>query len=161
VRRVAARPPAWAVGAGVILALIAAPLGAQTIKEWGIQALGALADPAFAGGGAYGALRFGDRTRAAVTLNPGVQDGQFAFRGELLGHLLINGRSKRPQVYALAGVAGVAGPTGRGWLVMGAGLEASPGGRSGWAVELGVGGGVRISAGFRWRRFPPTWVPTQ
>jgi hypothetical protein len=139
-----------------------APLRAQMVKEWGVQAIAAFADPAFAGGGAYGALRFGERTRAAVTLNPGVQDGEFAFRGELLGHLLVNGRSARhPQLYAFGGVAGEAGPVTRGWLVLGAGLEARPGGRSGWALELGVGGGVRISAGFRWRRFPPTWAPPQ
>jgi hypothetical protein len=32
------------------------------------------------------------------------------------------------------------------------GLEARPGAPSGWALEVGLGGGVRVSAGWRWRK---------
>jgi hypothetical protein len=145
---------------GGVLALSPTPLAAQGVREWGIQAITTLADPLFAGGGLYGGLRLGERARAVVTASPGVQDGQLAFRGELLAHLLVDGRNaRRPQWYALGGLAGQAGPIGHGWLVLGVGLEAKPGAPSGWAAEVGVGGGFRLTMGYRWRRFPRGWVP--
>ncbi len=36
-------------------------------------------------------------------------------------------------------------------LTMLVGIETNPGGRSGWFFEGGVGGGLRVSAGFRGR----------
>jgi hypothetical protein len=32
-----------------------------------------------------------------------------------------------------------------------------PGAAWGWFVEAGVGGGARLSAGYRWRWFPNWW----
>jgi hypothetical protein len=55
--------------------------------------------------------------------------------------------------YAGGGVAGIAGPDDRGYLVLLLGIEAGPGARGGWALEAGVGGGLRLAAGYRWRRF--------
>jgi hypothetical protein len=40
---------------------------------------------------------------------------------------------------------------GRGYLVLTLGMEQRPGAASGWMVELGLGGGVRLSGGYRWR----------
>jgi len=37
-------------------------------------------------------------------------------------------------------------------LLLTAGLEQNPGARRGWAMELGVGGGVRFAVGYRWRK---------
>ncbi|MGH7702629.1 MAG: hypothetical protein ACREMO_06020 [Gemmatimonadales bacterium] len=110
--------------------------------------------------GLYGARRLTERTRLAATAAAGVAQGGFGFRGELLAHFLLNPRAvRRPGLYGLGGVAFVSAPGERGYLVVGAGLEARPGARSGWALELGVGGGVRVALGYRWRRFPPGWVP--
>ena len=38
-------------------------------------------------------------------------------------------------------------------VVLTLGLEARPAARDGWFVEAGVGGGARLAAGYRWRRF--------
>jgi hypothetical protein len=51
----------------------------------------------------------------------------------------------------LAGIAGAAGRTDAGYLLLGLGVEAAPGGRHGWWLEAGAGGGVRIALGWRWR----------
>jgi hypothetical protein len=42
----------------------------------------------------------------------------------------------------------------QGYMVLGLGVESSPGARSGWALEAGIGGGFRIALGYRWRRLP-------
>jgi hypothetical protein len=41
--------------------------------------------------------------------------------------------------------------------VLAAGIEGRPGAASGWFLEAGVGGGARLSAGYRWRWFPRWW----
>lgn len=129
------------------------PAEAQRVSELGVHALVTTADPALAAGGVYGAVRPSRRLRIAVTAGAGTADGDAAARGELLGHFLLDpaGRSGAG-VYAGGGIAGVTGPVDEGYLVLLFGLEARPGAASGWAVELGLGGGVRIAAGYRWRR---------
>jgi hypothetical protein len=47
----------------------------------------------------------------------------------------------------------VDGPVSRGYLVLTLGIEERPRSSSGWALELGIGGGARIGFGYRWRRF--------
>jgi hypothetical protein len=126
---------------------------AQTTLEAGGQALVTTADPALVTGGVYAAVRPSLRMRFAATVGVGVSDGRAAGRGELLAHFLLSPTGlARPGVYFGGGVAGVAGPVNQGYVVMLVGLEAAPGGRSGWAVEAGVGGGLRLAAGWRWRR---------
>ena len=53
--------------------------------------------------------------------------------------------------------AGAAGTHGAAYLVLVVGLESVPGRRQGWYGELGLAGGVRVVAGWRWRRFPAWW----
>ena len=53
--------------------------------------------------------------------------------------------------------AGAAGTHGAAYLVLVVGLESAPGRRQGWYGELGLAGGVRVVAGWRWRRFPAWW----
>ena len=60
-------------------------------------------------------------------------------------------------MYLAGGIAGVGGPEDEGYLVLAIGIEHRPGARSGWFVEGGVGGGARVAAGYRWRRFPAWW----
>jgi hypothetical protein len=81
------------------------------------------------------------------------------FRGELLGHFLLSPEeSRKAAFYFAGGIAGVEGAgastVSRGYLVLTLGVEAQPGAGSGWTFEAGVGGGVRLAAGYRWRWFP-------
>ncbi len=127
---------------------------AQQARELGAQATITLSDPAVAVAGGYAALRASARTRISVGLGAGVGDGEWAGRGELLGHfLLAPGERSRPGFYVAGGIAGVIGAVRRGYLVLTAGVETRPGTNSGWALELGVGGGFRVALGYRWRRF--------
>lgn len=130
----------------------AARCEAQQVREVGAQLLVTTQDPLLATGGLYGALRTTRRTRLALTAGAGGVDGDFAVRAEALGHFLLNPAARgKPGVYAGAGVALVAGPEEQGYVVLLVGAEGSPGGRSGWAVEAGLGGGFRVTAGYRWR----------
>jgi hypothetical protein len=135
-------------------------LPAQQVLELGVHAVVTASDPLFGGGGLYGACRVSDRTRIAVTLSGGAVGGDVGMRAEALGHFLLNPKKGHGVgLYALGGAAFVANGSEEGYLVLGIGVEARPGRRSGWALEAGVGGGLRIAAGYRWRRLPKGWVP--
>ena len=133
---------------------LAQPLQAQQIRELGVQAMATLSDPALAVAGVYGALRTRGRTRVSVSLSGGASGGEAAFRGELLAHFLLSPEAvHRPGFYLAGGVAGVEGKVDHGYVVLTAGVEQEPGAPRGWALELGVGGGPRLSFGYRWRWF--------
>jgi hypothetical protein len=133
----------------------ALPLTAQVPPlryELGPQLFAAPRDPALVGGGLFAAVRPGGNARVAANLVGAVQDGTAVGRGELLAQFVLGPRQLRGvSPYGLGGIAGETGRGMRGYLVLGAGLESAPGRRSGWAVEAGVGGGVRLAAGWRWR----------
>jgi hypothetical protein len=136
----------------------ARPAAAQRVTELGVQATATLSDPALVVAGPAGAIRLSERGRLALAVGAGVSDGSAAWRAEALGHFLLAPRRRKGvAAYAGAGVAAVGGPVDRGYLVLALGLEAAPGTRSGWFGEVGVGGGLRVAAGWRWRRFPPWW----
>ena len=61
--------------------------------------------------------------------------------------------------YAGLGLAfdGAQGRRGAGYLTALVGVETAPGRRHGWYAELGLGGGVRVALGRRWRRLPAGW----
>jgi len=142
------------LAAGAALTL-ATPGAAQQIREIGIQVIGTFSDPALAVAGAYGALRFGGRTRFSASLGAGISDGDLAWRGELLAHFLLSPEERRkPGFYFSGGVAGIDGPVSRGYVVLALGVEERPRAGSGWVVEAGLGGGFRLVLGYRWRRFP-------
>lgn len=143
----------------VAAALAAAtPAGAQQVRELGIQAIGTLSDPALAVGGVYAGWRPTARARLSGSLGLGRSGGETAWRGELLGHFLLSpARRRGAGAYLAGGVAAVGGPVDRGYLVLAVGLEDRPGAGSGWFAEAGVGGGARLSAGYRWRWFPDWW----
>ncbi|HWB39988.1 MAG TPA: hypothetical protein VG500_01955 [Gemmatimonadales bacterium] len=146
----------WLSAAAALAA--ATPAGAQQITELGIQVTGTLSDPALVAGGVSAAWRPSSRGRVAATLGLGGSEGEMAWRGELLGHfLLAPSRRRGPAVYLGGGLAVVGGPVDRGYLVLAIGIEDRPGGPSGWFAEGGVGGGARLSAGYRWRWFPDWW----
>lgn len=117
-----------------------------------MQATATASDPALAVAGLYAALRTSARTRVSAGLGAGISGGELAGRWELLGHFLLSpGQPRGAAFYFAGGLAAVAGPEPGGYLVLSAGLEERPGGPSGWAVEVGVGGGFRVAAGYRWR----------
>lgn len=134
------------------------PGAAQQAREIGLQAIATSSDPALAVAGAYGALRTAGRTRLSLSLGAGLSDGDLAWRGEVLGHFLLSPEQRhKAGFYFAGGIAAVEGPVSRGYLVLTVGVEERPRGGSGWAVEAGVGGGVRATVGYRWRHFsgPP------
>ncbi len=149
---------------GELLALgaaltVASAASAQQAREIGIQAIGTFSDPGLAVLGGYGALRLSSRSRVSAILGTGIAGDDWVGRGELLGHFLLAPEQRRkPGFYVGAGVAGVIGGLDRGYLVLTAGLESGPAGGSGWAIEAGLGGGLRVAVGYRWRRFK---LPTQ
>jgi hypothetical protein len=142
----------WRSWALVATVAIPSPLAAQAVRELGAQALVTTSDPALVTGGMYAAVRVAARARIATTVGVGVSDGRVAGRGELLAHFMLSPTAtRRPGVYVGGGIAGVVGAVDQGYVVALFGLEGSPGQRSGWAVEAGVGGGFRLTAGWRWR----------
>lgn len=132
--------------------LTAAPAAAQQTREIGVQSIAAFADPAAVVAGAYGAWHPSGRTRLSASLGLGIADRELAWRAEALGHFLLSPEERRrPGFYFAGGIAGTGGPVSRGYLVLTLGLEQQPQARSGWALEVGVGGGFRLAAGYRWR----------
>jgi hypothetical protein len=136
------------------------PGAAQQIQELGIQAVGTASDPALGVAGVYGGLRTSGRTRVSASLGAGISGRELAWRGELLGHFLLSPEDRRRAgFYFAGGIAAVEGVVSRGYLVLTLGLEERPRANSGWALEAGIGGGVRVGLGYRWRWFPG--IPTQ
>jgi hypothetical protein len=137
------------------LLLVPAAARAQTVPELGVVAAATASDPALVAAGAYGALRTSLRTRASVAGLLGASDGDAAWRAELLMHFLLSPtRERGVGAYGAGGVGVVGGPVDRGYVVLTLGVESRPAAPSGWFLEAGVGGGARLAAGYRWRRFP-------
>jgi hypothetical protein len=132
------------------------PAAAQHGREIGVQATATASEPAIVVAGVYAALRTSARTRISAAAGAGISDGDFAAREELLGHFLLSpGQPRGAGFYVAGGLAAVQGPVSRGYLVLTAGLEERPGAGSGWSAEVGVGGGIRVALGYRWRWFRP------
>jgi hypothetical protein len=136
----------------------ATPGDAQQIGEIGVHGVVAFSEPALGVVGPYAALRTSGRTRISAFVGGGASDDDFAWRAEALGHFLLSPQRRRGWgAYAAGGLAAVGGPVRHGYIVLTLGVEGRPGGPSGWAAEVGIGGGVRIGLGYRWRSFPASW----
>jgi hypothetical protein len=134
------------------------PGRAQVVGEIGIQGVATASDPAAGVAGAYGAIRTSGRTRVSAYVGAGTSDGDFAWRTEALGYFLLSPDRRRGWgPYIAGGLATIGGSVGRGYMVLTVGAEERPRSSSGWVAELGIGGGVRLGLGYRWRRFPRTW----
>jgi hypothetical protein len=145
----------WA-SAGLALTLLvpASPCRAQDrpVREFGVAAVGAAADPALGILGVTASLRPGYRTRIGVLAGGGLRGDAAAARVELAGHFLLSPRSSGTGLYAGGGIAGVfSDGESLGYLVLLIGIEARPGSGNGWFLEGGVGGGARVAVGWRWR----------
>jgi hypothetical protein len=139
----------------IALALLSPVRAMGQSRELGVGAIGTVSDPALVVGSVYGAIRTSGRTRLSGSVGAGVSSNELAWRGELLGHFLLSPEERRRAgFYFAGGLAMVDGPVQRGYLVLTLGLEARPRGGSGWTVEAGIGGGLRVAVGHRWRWFP-------
>lgn len=155
------------LGTGSVLLLLGIGATPRTVQaqagrgyEVGLQGLGVFQDPAWLGGTMYGAWRPGGGIRLGLTIGTGSVDSRLSGRGELLVHFLLSpGKRRGVGLYGIGGIAGVTGPNDQGYLILGLGLEQAPGAGSGWAIETGVGGGLRVAVGWRWRWLAPARSP--
>ena len=129
---------------------------AQGEREWRVQALGTVAPAAeaFVGGGMGFIVRPRSRFGLGLTAALGDRDGNLAGRGEALVSFILDPVSRRAiGSYAAGGVAVVNDRAGTGeYLVVTLGLAGRPGRGTGWFVEAGAGGGLRLAAGLALRR---------
>ncbi|HEY2805153.1 MAG TPA: hypothetical protein VGI92_04765 [Gemmatimonadales bacterium] len=134
---------------------LATPAAAQGWHETQLWAVGLTSKPAVLAGGLGLGWRDAGRTRISVALAGGAADGgRPAGRAELAWHFLLDpGKRKGMSVYGGGGVAVTAIQYAkvRPWLQVLAGIESSPGARSGWFLEGGFGGGLRVATGLRFR----------
>ena len=128
------------------------PITAQQAREVGVQGIGNASNPAAAVAALYGGLRMSTRTRLSAAAGAGISSGELATRAEILGHFLLSpDKPHGTGFYFAGGVAAVGGQVDRGYLVFTAGIEQRPAAGAGWMAEIGVGGGVRLALGYRWR----------
>ncbi len=106
------------------------------------------------------ARRPGGQGRLALGMAGGDYEGVLGVRLEATAQLLLRpGDRTGVGPYAGLGLAFVGSRSthGAGYLTALLGVESTPGRAAGWYAELGLGGGVRLGVGRRWRRFPPWW----
>lgn len=119
-----------------------------------MQGLGVVTGAAFGGGGVGVALRPVGRSRAGLTVSGGVAEGAAAGRAELVLSYHVNPYARRGIApYVFGGVAVQATrETHHEYLVLGLGIETAPGRPWSLFAEAGAAGGLRVSAGLRFRR---------
>ena len=106
------------------------------------------------------AERPGGQTRFLLSAAGGRYEGAAAVRLGVAGQFVLRPAARAGvSLYAGLGVAfaGASGARGAAYLTAMLGLEAAPARPQGWYAELGLGGGVRLAGGWRWRRFPSWW----
>ncbi|MFQ6046398.1 MAG: hypothetical protein ACE5PT_08580 [Gemmatimonadales bacterium] len=138
-----------------VTAVLSNPLAAQRAREWQIHGVAVVAESDFIGGGVGFGLRSWGRMRLGATASAGSVAGALAGRGELSLSYHVNPVLRRGVApYAGGGAAVTVTDSGTTeYLVLVVGLEASPGRPWGFFAEVGVSGGLRGTAGIRWRRF--------
>jgi len=120
--------------------------------EAGGQVLGLLADQDYLGAGPWLGWRVVPSFRLGLLVTLGSARHQTAGRMEVTGHYLLDpDRISGVSPYLAAGAAWNVADESRAYLLIGVGLESAPAKPGGWVVELGLGGGWRATAGYRWR----------
>jgi hypothetical protein len=151
--------------AAVLAAAVLAPAMARaqqqlTATEFSVSGLAAIGGRDFFGLAGAWSRRVDSQTRIAALAAAGSLGGGGAARLEATAQLIVNPSGRGGAgLYAGAGVAwqGGRGSPGHAYVTVLLGLEGAPGARQGWFGEIGLGGGVRLAMGCRWRRFPPWW----
>jgi len=133
----------------------ASPVLAQGVRELQVHAAAVASRPLFGGAGGGLAFRDADRNRWLGAFAVGLlDDGGVGARGDFVYHFLLDPRKRQGSaVYGGGGLtAQVAGGRVTPYLLLVVGAENAPGGVGGSFVEVGVGGGVRVAVGYRWRK---------
>ncbi len=117
----------------------------------GIQATLVGSDPAFEGVGGTVVKALDRQLRLTAGATVGRAGSETRGRGELALEYLFDPATRGWSPRLAGGVAGVSGPRGGGYVLLEVGLEQRPRDRTGWRIDLGVGGGVRVAASFTWR----------
>lgn len=142
----------WRLTLLLLTVLATASLEAQVRAAAGAQAVATGEPEAAAVIGPTGILGLGRRDRIAGFAGIGWEDhGHGAGRVEATWQVVLQPDARRVAAYLGAGVAHRWGRDDQNVVVLLAGLEGRPGARTGWTAEIGVGGGLRVSAGVRWR----------
>ncbi len=123
-------------------------------------AVAALARRDFYGIALQTGYRAGGHARLTAAVAPGAVGDRVAVRADAGAEFMV-----LPWVRSGVGVYGGAGlayqtaarARGAGYLTARVGVEGAPGAAFGWYLEAGVGGGVRLGGGVRWRWFPSWW----
>lgn len=127
----------------------------QRAREWQVQGLAVVTGSTFAGSGLGFAIRTWGRLRLSLTANAGNAAGSLAGRGEAALAYHVNPVRRRGATLYVGG--GIAVTAARSvtteYMVLFVGMESTPGRPFGVFAEGGVGGGIRLSAGVRVRRF--------
>jgi len=106
------------------------------------------------------ARRSGGQGRLALAVAGGDDEHALGVRVQATAQFLLRPAERRGAgPYGGLGLTlvGAEGAPGASYLAALVGLEAGPGARAGWYAELGLGGGVQLRAGWRFRRFPAWW----
>src|SRR5437016_5325783 len=136
-----------------LLLLAAPPLEGQQTFDWQLHGLATVFAHRFMGSGIGLGVRPPGQTRISFTASAGDLDGSVAGRVEgLLSFHLNPGKERGFSPYSAAGVAAnLTRQATTGYVEVLLGLEERPGRRSGLFVEVGIGGGMRLVAGYRLR----------
>jgi hypothetical protein len=148
--------------APLLLAALARPLAGQlpAVTELDLGPVATWARRTFAGAAVGLATRPGGEGRVALVAAVGSADGHPALRLEATAQFLVMpGARSGVSPYGGVGLSylGARPYRGAGALVVLVGVEAAPGRQRGWFGEAGLGGGLRLRLGYRWRRLPPWW----
>ncbi len=149
------------VVAGCALATVVRAAGAQlAATEWSVGVTTVAARRTFWGAGLELAHRPGGQVRGAAAAAAGSRDGEAAVRLDATAQFVVT-PGARTGVTVSGGLglayAGARHTRGAAWATVQLGAEAAAGRRRGWFLEVGLGGGLRVAAGWRWRRFPSWW----
>ncbi len=132
----------------------AAPCRAQ-VRETQLWGLAVASRPALYAAGFGLAWRDNQRTRIAPAVAVGaLADGRFGARADLAIHFLLDPYKRGgTAIYGGGGLtAALAGGRLTPYALLVLGAERNPGGPGGSFIEIGVGGGIRLAIGYRWRK---------
>ncbi len=137
----------------VLSAAAPAAVSAQTRSEVQVHGLATFADQRLIGAGVGAGVRSPARWRLSAGASGGDLGGRAAGRLEVLATYHLEPLKRRG--VALYGGGGLALLVSDGmrreYAVLLLGAELAPGRPAGWFAEAGVGGGVRVAAGVRFR----------
>ena len=146
--RAAALALAWLAAVGV------ASAGGQTPRRSiAATAMAVASEPWFAGAGLAVTQPGSGFLRLRSVLVVGWAGSDLLSRAELLVELVLDPRTRGWTAFAGGGVAGLLDVGGdvAGRLVLTIGAEERPSAPRGWRIEAGLGGGMRVAAGYRFR----------